>query len=467
MHYVRMLALIASLFCSLTFECSAQDPPSLADVARQLREAKATGANSVTSKRQPLPTGEDEAYQFENNARILLSQEKFDELDQVADTVRASKSRFVGGSWKLRWLYVAVGDLPESAQSDTDWKAFITLLTKWVEKKPASITARISLAEAYINYGWKARGSGSSDQVTHEGWQLFEERVKLAHTTLDEADKLLQKCPELYGALLIIAQAEGWSKPKIFELFQKATLFEPNYDFYYRQYALYLLPQWYGEEGESQAFANAIADQIGGKQGDIVYFEIARDLRCECVAQMSWKRIQDGYSAISKQYGTSNVRMNQFAYLAGRMEDADIAETMFEQIGDHWDKETWYSQHYFEQSKNWASQMAVFSRKIKQLSAAVDANLETPEGQQYDARLAKEFPQKFTDTMKECAKSAGGEFGSFELFLRLGKTGNVDQSLVEPPTSIAGCLLSKVQFSSFSPPPKPEYWVKISMNITQ
>ncbi len=351
--------------------------------------------------------------------------------------------------------------------TDADWEPLLAKLKRWVSQKPDSITARVALADAYMNYAWKARGTEYGDRVAEEGWRQFEERVKLAETTLGEAKVLNGKCPEWYSAMLTVAQAEGWSKQETLALFQRAIAFEPAYDYYYREYALYLLPQWYGEEGEAQEFAKTISAQIGGKLGSIIYFEIARELRCDCVAQMSWTKIQEGYATIEELYGTSNERINQLAYLATRMQDADVAERMFARIGENWDKGTWNSKRYFDQCKMWASELAAYSRITKQVQSKVDANLQTPAGRQYDAQIAKEFPNKFTEVMKQCVASAGGDLGGSDLFLQLGSAGSVRQWLLDPSTTVGECLLSSLRSSSFTPPPSPDYWVKVSMNIGQ
>jgi hypothetical protein len=38
----------------------------------------------------------------------LLGEEKFEELDCLADTARSGKTRFPGGSWKLRNIYIGL-----------------------------------------------------------------------------------------------------------------------------------------------------------------------------------------------------------------------------------------------------------------------------------------------------------------------------------------------------------------------
>jgi hypothetical protein len=45
--------------------------------------------------------------------------------------------------------------------------------------------------------------------------------------------------------------------------------------------------------------------------------------------------------------------------------------------------------------------------------AAVDANLKTPEGKDFDERLGKDFFEKHMGPLRQCKQSAGNDLGSF------------------------------------------------------
>jgi hypothetical protein len=59
-----------------------------------------------------------------------------------------------------------------------------------------------------------------------------------------------------------IALAQGWDKQQARELFDQATAFAPYFYHFYREYANFLLPKWYGEEGEIQAFAEEVSSRL-------------------------------------------------------------------------------------------------------------------------------------------------------------------------------------------------------------
>ena len=56
-----------------------------------------------------------------------------------------------------------------------------------------------------------------------------------------------------------------------------------------------------------------------GDAGDILYFQIAEGILCACkeseFGHFSWPRLQKGFTALEKQYGTSMISVNSFALM--------------------------------------------------------------------------------------------------------------------------------------------------------
>ncbi len=91
-----------------------------------------------------------------------------------------------------------------------------------------------------------------------------------------------ERCPYWYEAMQRVALALGWEKRQARELLDAAAAFEPSYYHFYRQYANVLLPEWYGEDGETQAFAEEVSKHLGDPDGPIVYFEVVSLLAGQC-----------------------------------------------------------------------------------------------------------------------------------------------------------------------------------------
>jgi hypothetical protein len=110
-----------------------------------------------------------------------------------------------------------------------------------------------------------------------------------------------------------------------------------------------------------KAFAEQISDHVGGDDGDIIYFEIASLLACQCQSTktslegLSWPRIQRGYNALRQHYGVSNLKMNRFALMAYSSDDKVGANKAFSAIGEDWEHTVWKNQQTFEDAKTWAA----------------------------------------------------------------------------------------------------------------
>ena len=372
---------VVVLLCAGASAVVTAQEQSLGEVARQLRQEKAKGA--VLGSAAVPPAGDYESIadpakhtskhgdmtmwdgDFSETAYTdavwsLLAQQKFEKLETIADEARSSKIRVPGGGWLLYQFYNGVSSpLGGKAANDSAWENHIGLLKHWVDERPQSITARVALANAYVNYGWKARGSGYADSVNEDGWKLLSERTEKAASILMDAYKLPAKCPYWFGAMHSVGMAAGFDKQQMTTLFQKAIEYEPSYYHMYREYANFLLPKWGGDPGEVEAFADQTYRKVGGKQGAFLYFEIASVANCDCSQgeqsfSMSWERTKEGYAALEATYGTTNLKRNRMALMAWKAGDRKTAHEMFEQIGDAWDRTTWRSRTSFAQARNWA-----------------------------------------------------------------------------------------------------------------
>ena len=299
--------------------------------------------------------------------RDYLYHEEFDSLDRIADVARTTKARFPGGDWKLEIFYRGVSRPEDDPKAtNTDWQYHIGKIKKWIEQKPASITARVGLAEAYVEYGWRARGSGYASTVTEEGSKLFQERLAMAETVLTDARKLGVMCPQWYSVMQTIALGQGWGTDRYNKLFEEATKFEPLYYTYYEFKAIFLLPRWYGQSGDWERFADSTAQRVGGKEGSIIYYLIAMDManiykeeifgdKLISETKVSWPQIKQGFADLAQVYGTSIHGTNQICSIAVLSVDKPFSRQLFARIGDNWDPWIWRIRENFETLKAWAN----------------------------------------------------------------------------------------------------------------
>jgi len=288
---------------------------------------------------------------FRIQIRSLFNKGAYAELDALAERLRSQKLRFKGGGWQLNEFYRTVGGAGSLTATDAAWQSHIDKLEQWIKESPASPTPRVALAHAYLRFAWKARGNGYSNTVTTEGWKLFNQRVQSSRAVLEDAAKASGPDPQWYREMQTVALAQGWDRPQVDALANQALANEPGYYYFATAQANYLLTKWYGKPGESERYAEEVADQAGGNEGDAAYFLIAAGLNCCRATQapaLSWPRVQKGFSALDQLWGSTNYQRNVMAYLALRAGDTETAQQMFERIGNDWDENVWKTKALFD-----------------------------------------------------------------------------------------------------------------------
>ena len=305
------------------------------------------------------PDQPDEAYSA--HIRNILVQEDFAQLEKIAQQNRAEKGRLLGGIWKIYAFYTGTG-WPASGPNPTesDFRLHAATLKKWIAAYPNSTAARLSLAHQYLDAGWHSRGTGLANTVSSSQWDALEEGTSKAKAILLEIASFKDKDPMWYQAMLEIAQSEGWEKAQVRELFDQAVAFEPGFYHYYRVYANFLLPQWYGESGEVEAFAVEIANRVPEPDGSILYFHILSALDCYCKASIAalrtvdYAKIRQGYLNNVRLYGVTNLTANRFAFVASILNDKASAHDAFASV-EKMDDDTWHNPPAFEQFRTWAN----------------------------------------------------------------------------------------------------------------
>jgi hypothetical protein len=435
-------------------------------------EDEAAGLN------RDLSTDVRAVHDYASTIAGMLKQEKFEQLDCLADHARSGKERFPGGTWKLHELY---GGLYEPVQypvhaTQEDWNDLLAHLRHWRTARPKSITAPVALARAYLIYAHDARGSGYANTVSDSGWKLFGERTAEAKRILDEASTLPTKCPEWYVDMLLVAQNQNWNPARARALFEEAFKFEPGYYYDARVLAAYLLPKWSGQEGDTEKFLQETADRIGGDYGDILYFQVASAnyviCGCDDNPHLSWERIEKGFEASEKRYGVSMLNLNRIAYLAAHFGKTDpiLADKTLTRIGDQWDEETWEQKQDFDMVKKWAAYTAPFAVKLHVMEAAAESNMKSPDGPRYKAS----FEKTYRGLLQECVRTDGRSVdkwkGTFEVLASVGAKGTVEDNRIYSMGPVVICLNQKLlalhqeKATPFPPPPQAPYWVRLDLD---
>jgi hypothetical protein len=166
---------------------------------------------------------------------------------------------------ELRVLYAQMAD--PKTYNLSDYPPLLDQLSRWQAEFPRSAAPLVVAANANIAYAWQARGSGTADTVTAEGWALFRARIQESQRLLKEALKLGPEDGEVYRALITIGLATSVPKAQARAWLRAGQKLDPTYFPMYEQMAVYLLPRWQGEPGDVEQFASELAASLPGDDG--------------------------------------------------------------------------------------------------------------------------------------------------------------------------------------------------------
>jgi len=268
-------------------------------------------------------------------------------LEGEAKRLGESKDRLPGGYWKLRVLYQSIEGVVDREPFDDAWQEHFARVETWMKEHPDAAMPRIILADLWRSYAWKARGTGYANTVKPENWKIFDERLEKTTEILGEAADLEEKSPEWYLTALLAARGHGEDREAYEKLFEQSILIEPTYYYLYQAKAGHLLPQWYGERGEWERFAENASNNVGSEQGDIILFTVYTNqmsngnLDFMNTRQAIAPRLLAGFRAIDKLYGSSPQRLNEACLISFFAGDNEIPAELMKRIGNDYDLTVW------------------------------------------------------------------------------------------------------------------------------
>ena len=109
-------------------------------------------------------------------------------------------------------------------------------------------------ATFYIQYAWEARGHGTADQVTADGWRLFKERTEIAQKALEHAWSLDPQDPQIPTLMISVVLDQQTGRPEMEKWFDRAMKADPNNYQACRAKLHFLLPEWYGSRDDMLEF---------------------------------------------------------------------------------------------------------------------------------------------------------------------------------------------------------------------
>ena len=400
--------------------------------------------------------------------RDLFARNNYEELDRLGNTMQANKERFSGGYRKLTQIYFALQAPPDAADpSGAAWAEHFEHIRQWQSVSPGSITATIALAAAYLTHASSARGDGLPDSVSEQNWKIYHDSTAKAHKILDDNAALIAKDPMAKYLMLRIAHFEGWEPEREKPLFESAIAFDPTYRAYYRQQAIYLRPQWFGEEGDIARLAADVYKRMGPVNGPIAYFEIANVTVCNCGPRnegdkLSLTKIKEGYQLSVQNYGEAIEQENRLAFIAWQKQDLILLQELVKKIGDNYVPDAW--ENHREYFTNLRSALVPPTNFGPEPLQSVEEQTKTPAGRDYAERLQTEFDTKYSKILADCRTQAGDDLRGFYIYLKQDGSGQLSAAFLYPSDAMASCFGKSTALDErpkFSAPPHADYWNKI------
>lgn len=296
---------------------------------------------------------------FYRDIRLRYNERQFDELEIIAQGIRDQNLKFSNGEWKIEHFYgtfTCRDDEPESM-----WQLHDQIHKEWIAKFPDSATAKIAHARFMMEYAWHARGDDYADKVDEKNLTLFKDRLAKANRILDGCSKQRSDCPmwsltRMKVALGLQAELQEFDK-----LFRQAKADEPNFSPNDILRAYYLLPRWYGSEGEwEKAALNEIFLEDGGGVETYAKVIMAQKRFYENIfdeTEADWEKAKSGFQKMLLSDPDSRINLNVYCLLACLAGDQTTAHELFEKIGDTPVPTVWRvgKINTFEDAKQWAA----------------------------------------------------------------------------------------------------------------
>jgi len=268
---------------------------------------------------------------------------RFDELEVLSAHILKEKSLFGDGSWKILRFHEAL-ELPAGAPEER-WGAREGDIAKWEARFPGSITARTAHIGFLVSYARHARDPGSALSARDIAGSPFAMRLAQASDLFQSAGKLDEKSPMLWFEGQRVALLQGWPAMEVLRKFYEAKRAEPGFWHYDAQVAEFLLPKWYGKDGDWERLAEAEiqrGDGLGVEEyARTVYGMSAHYQDVFKESRAGWGLVKEGYGAMVQKYPDSKMLLNQFALLAVLADDVPEAHEAFGAMGGQADPSVW------------------------------------------------------------------------------------------------------------------------------
>jgi hypothetical protein len=299
---------------------------------------------------------QEEIYGFRLKMRALYNNRRFSELEPVAAEIRRTKPRFDNGSWKIAQFYEPLLVVVRNQRACGNC---MIAFTRTGSRNFQRRLQRALLTRTFLEstHGTPAALISPTKLRRKAGDSLANGSAQ-AGRTLGEARQLSDKDPFWWVVALGVALGQHWPKNDYDQLLENAKAFEPKFWGYDTARAISLLPRWYGEPGDWEAYAEQVAARPDGLGAEI-YARIVMSLHGYYdnvfrETKASWPKVRQGLIEMRQKYPRSFDLLNQTALLSTLGDDRELAQESFGKLGDSYLPSVWGKPEHFVRSRTWA-----------------------------------------------------------------------------------------------------------------
>lgn len=265
-----------------------------------------------------------------------IGSEDFAALDNIHDTLLATRQRTPSGLWMLafyyQWLEIVVTD---GLDRKTDCRVSgRELLRKWLANEPGSAPAVILSAIAEINQAWCFRGNGLARDVRQEDWPRFYQGLNTALSILSSNHKTASSDPHYYVVMIQAMLGNHTSRYDVEQVVREATATIKDYPDLYFAASMHFLPRWSGDDLSFDTFARDAARISEDAEGKGMYARIywnVKDIDPDVFMRSSdWVLLKDGMRDVVARYPTKWNSIS-FADIACAAKDTDAGREFIRQ----------------------------------------------------------------------------------------------------------------------------------------
>jgi hypothetical protein len=315
---------------------------------------------SSISMANELQTRED----INKQVKELVLNQKYSELEVMAEKFREDELRTSSGLWMLTLFYGAIGEINRHNKKDPEaWIGLRKNVDSWMSKYPNSPTPYIAKSIILKDEAWSIRGNGYSSSVKPESWKPFHKKVEESRVVLEDSIDVSSQDPHWYVVMTNIATIQSWKEDKFESLIKNGLTKNQYYFQLYFDVMNYYTPRWHGSAEKIEAFANQAADRTKEKEGAGMYARIywaASQVHFEGRifenSDVRWEVMSKGISDVLKKY-PDQWNINNFALFSCLAKDKEKTKELISMINASPIRDGWLGNiKNYEYCKNWSLQ---------------------------------------------------------------------------------------------------------------